>query len=442
MIDLILTDGPWSPAQKLAILDYCESDVAGLDRLLSAMLPHLDVPRSLYRGRYMASVASMEAVGVPIDVELLNRLRDRWGHIERELIVRVDAQYGVYEGTSFRNRKFERWLAEHEILWPRYANGELMLKDNVFRDMAKIHPELNPLRELRYSLSKLRLYDLTVGQDGFNRCMLSPYGTRSSRNSPSNSKFIFGSSVWLRGLIKPPAGFGLAYIDWVGQEFGVAAALSGDPAMKTAYGSGDIYLEFAKAAKAVPEDGTRETYKQERDLYKQCVLGVGYGMEEHSLALRIDRHLLIARNLLRHHHEIFWRFWEWSDNRVRRAMFTNITYTVFGWRYHVTPNPKVRSIRNFPMQATAAEILRLAICLGVENGIEICCPVHDAVVILSPLDRLDSDIARMRSYMGQASELVLNGFKLRTEFVAVRYPDRYMDEERGRPFWNVVMSLL
>jgi len=262
MIDLILTDGPWSPAQKLAILDYCESDVAGLDRLLSAMLPHLDVPRSLYRGRYMAGVASMEAVGVPIDVELLNRLRDRWGHIEQELIVRVDAQYGAYEGTSFRNRKFERWLAAHEILWPRYADGELMLKDKVFRDMAKIHPELNPLRELRYTLSKLRLNDLTVGQDGFNRCMLSPFGTRSSRNSPSNSKFIFGPSVWLRGLIKPPIGFGLAYIDWVGQEFGVAAALSGDPAMKAAYESGDIYLGFAKAAKVVPADGTRQTHNR------------------------------------------------------------------------------------------------------------------------------------------------------------------------------------
>jgi hypothetical protein len=63
-------------------------------------------------------------------------------------------------------------------------------------------------------------------------------------------------------------------------------------------------------------------------------------------------------------------------------------------------------------------------------------------MIVAPLDRLDSDIARMRSYMGQASELVLNGFILRTEFVAVRYPDRYMDKERGRPFWNVVMSLL
>jgi hypothetical protein len=442
MIDLILSGGPWTSAQKLEILDYCESDVAGLDRLLSAMLPHLDVPRSLYRGRYMASVASMEAVGVPIDVELLDRLRNRWQQIEQELIARIDAQYGVYEGTTFRNSRFDRWLAEHEILWPRYANGELMLKDKVFRDMAKVHPELNPLRELRYTLSKLRLNDLTVGQDGFNRCMLSPFGTRSSRNSPSNSKFIFGPSVWLRGLIKPPIGFGLAYIDWVGQEFGVAAALSDDPAMKTAYESGDIYLEFAKAAKTVPADATRETHKQERDVYKQCVLGVGYGMEEHSLALRIDRHLLIARSLLRHHHEIFWPFWEWSDNRVRRAMFTNVTYTVFGWKYHVTLNPKVRSIRNFPMQANAAKIMRLAVCLGLENGITICCPVHDAVLIMAPLDRLDSDIARMRAYMEQASELVLDGFKLRTEFVAVRYPDRYMDEERGRPFWNAVMSLL
>jgi hypothetical protein len=441
MVDLILTGGPWTPDEKLAILDYCKSDVAALDRLLTAMLPELDIPRGLLRGRYMASVASMEAVGVPIDVELLTKLRNRWEEIQQELIAHVDAQYGVYEGASFRNRRFERWLAANGILWPRYANGELMLTDKVFRDMAKIHPELNPLRELRYSLSKLRLNDLSVGQDGFNRCMLSAFGARSSRNSPSNTKFIYGPSSWLRGLIKPPPGFGLAYIDWEGQEFGVAAALSGDPAMKAAYDSGDIYLGFAKAAKAVPTDSTRHTHKQERDLYKQCVLGVGYGMEEHSLALRIDQHILIARSLLRHHHEIFWHFWEWSDNRVRRTMFTNVTYTVFGWKYHVPPDPKVRSIRNFPMQANAAEIMRLAVCLGVENGITICCPVHDAVLIMAPADRLDSDIARMRAYMEQASELVLDGFKLRTEFVAVRYPDRYMDE-RGRQFWNIVMSLL
>jgi DNA polymerase I-like protein with 3'-5' exonuclease and polymerase domains len=225
-------------------------------------------------------------------------------------------------------------------------------------------------------------------------------------------------------------------------EIGVAAALSGDPAMKAGYQTGDVYLAFAKIAGAVPADATKESHPQERELYKTCMLAVDYGMEERSLALRIDRSRLVARSLLQQHHEIFRQYWEWSDNRVRRAMFTNVTYTVFGWKYHVTPNPKVTSIRNFPMQANAAEILRLAICWGVENGITICCPIHDAVLIMAPLDRLDSDIERMRGYMEQASEIVLNGFKLRTDFVAVRYPDRYMDEKRGRQFWEVLMSLL
>src|SRR6516165_5374109 len=100
--------------------------------------------------------------------------------------------------------------------------------------------------------------------------MLSPFGTRSSRNAPSNSRFIFGPSVWLRGLIKPPPGFGLAYIDWSQQEFGIAAALSGDHAMQDAYISRDPYLAFAKQAGAVPEGATKETHGPTRELFKQC----------------------------------------------------------------------------------------------------------------------------------------------------------------------------
>ena len=70
--------------------------------------------------------------------------------------------------------------------------------------------------------------NLAVGGDGRNRTMLSPFGTVTARNAPSTTKFIFGPSVWLRGLIKPAEGYGLAYIDWSQQEFAIAAALSGD----------------------------------------------------------------------------------------------------------------------------------------------------------------------------------------------------------------------
>ena len=46
MVDRILAGGPWDEAERTAILDYCESDVVGLERLLPRMLPRIDLPRS------------------------------------------------------------------------------------------------------------------------------------------------------------------------------------------------------------------------------------------------------------------------------------------------------------------------------------------------------------------------------------------------------------
>ena len=53
---------------RAEILDYCESDVVALARLLPAMPPRIDLPRALLRGRYMAAAAAMEHNGTPIDV--------------------------------------------------------------------------------------------------------------------------------------------------------------------------------------------------------------------------------------------------------------------------------------------------------------------------------------------------------------------------------------
>lgn len=87
-----------------------------------------------------------------------------------------------------------------------------------------------------------------MGADGRNRTLLSPFRSTTGRNQPSISKFIFGSARFIRGLIKPPDGFGLAYVDWKSQEIGIAAALSGDGKMIDSYMSGDPYLAFAVQA--------------------------------------------------------------------------------------------------------------------------------------------------------------------------------------------------
>ena len=234
------------------ILDYCESDVLALERLLTAMWPKIDLPRALLRGRYMAAASAMEHNGVPIDVETLELFRRRWTDIQDELIAEIDADYRVYDGRTFKADRFARWLATNRIPWPLLESGNLALDDGTFRQMARAYPAVSPLRELRSSLSDLRLNDLAVGKDGRNRTILSAFRARTGRNQPSNTKFIFGPSVWLRGLIKPAPGYGLAYIDWSQQEFGIAAALSGDAAMSAAYASGDRIPSVRQASTRRP----------------------------------------------------------------------------------------------------------------------------------------------------------------------------------------------
>ncbi len=88
-------------------------------------------------------------------------------------------------------------------------------------------------------------------------------------------------------------------------------------------------------------------------------------------------------------------------------------------------------------------MLRLACCLGTERGVTICAPVHDAVLIEAPVDQIDTAITAMQQAMAEASELVLDGFQLRTSVEQlVRYPDRFMDEKRGRQMWDTVMGIL
>ena len=442
MQTLVLNGGPWSVDEREKILNYCESDVLALGRLLPAMLPQIDLPRALIRGRYMAAAAAMEHNGVPIDVPALEQLRQNWTGIQDALIADIDAEFGVYDGRTFKTERFEALLIRLGIPWARLESGKLDLSDDTFREAAKAYPAISPLRELRSALSEMRLSDLAVGRDGRNRTILSAFRSRTGRNQPSNSKFIFGPSVWLRGLVKPQPGYGLAYVDWSNQEFGIAAKLSGDAAMLAAYQSGDPYLAFGKQIGAVPADATKESHADIRQLFKQCILGIQYGMEAETLALRIGRPTIVARDLLRAHRETYKKFWRWSDAAVDCAMLHGSICTVFGWHIHADEKPNPRSLRNFPMQANGAEMLRIACCLATERGIEVCAPVHDAILICAPLDCLEFDVARMREAMAEASRAVLAGFEIRTDVKLVKYPDRFMDDKRGKVMWDKVARLV
>jgi len=447
MRNLAIRGGPFTAEERQALLDYCAEDVYALERLLPRMLTRLDLPRALLRGRYGRAVAAMEDRGIPIDVPIFEHLRAHWQDIQAVLVAEVDARYGVFEGTTFKRDKFADWLVANNIPWPRLQSGQLDMRDDTFRSMAKAFPVIAELRETRAALGKMRLFDdLAIGPDGRNRTGIMPFRARTGRNQPSNSKFIFGPSRWLRSLIKPEPGMAIAYIDYGQQEFGIAAALSGDEAMVEAYKSGDPYLAFGKQAGAIPPQGTKKTHGGQRALFKACVLAVQYGMGAEALADRIGQPVDTAKRLLRLHRETYPTFWRWSESAVDRAMLLGRLETVFGWPIHVGPSvdpmkgANARSLANFPCQAHGAEMLRLVCCMLVEAGVGLCAPVHDAVLIEASVDRIDAEVERAQAIMAEASRIVLDGFEVGTDAEVVKYPHRYVDEA-GEDFWNTVMRL-
>jgi hypothetical protein len=225
MQELAARGGPYNSEDRLALLDYCESDVVALAKLWSVMSADIDTPRALIRGRYMASLAAVEHNGVPVDSQALGLLRANWETLKMSLIREVDAAYGVFtEDGRFSMESFEAYLGRHGIPWPRTPQGRLSLADDVFKEQTRSRPQLRSLRELRLSLSGLKLFELSVGSDSRNRTLLGAFGSKTGRNQPSNTRFIFGPATWVRHLIKPEEGRALAYIDYEQQEFAAAAA--------------------------------------------------------------------------------------------------------------------------------------------------------------------------------------------------------------------------
>jgi DNA polymerase I-like protein with 3'-5' exonuclease and polymerase domains len=296
----------------------------------------------------------------------------------------------------------------------------------------------------------LYLADLPVGSDGRSRCLMSPFGTITGRCAPSTSRFLFGRPAWMRSLIRPEEGRALASIDWSSQEYGIGAVLSGDGAMLADYEIGDPYLGFGMRIGMVPQHASKRTHRAERDIIKAVILGTQYGMGEQSLAVRINKPVAYARDLLRAHRATYRTFWAWSDAAVNLALFRGRLWTRFGWqtwtRYRQptaadSGDPNTRSLSNFPCQGNAADMLRFAADFICEDGIMLDATMHDAVLIEAAAGDIDAAVEGARRAMDRASELVLYGFRLRTDCEVIRWPDRYRDG-RGAAFFDELMNRL
>jgi hypothetical protein len=451
IINTILTKDEYSPEEWRKIVSMNQRDVEQEAALFDKIAQTIDLPAALFRGRYAKAVVDMEHNGIPIDVEYLHELEANWQAL-RLFYIRRDDEFGLYEEDgSFCTDGMEVLVqAKGWATWPRTITGKLELKSITIGKQAKHHTELRKLQKLRDTIAELRLgaFLNTIGEDGCSRIAIMPLWTRTGRNQPSarDKAYLLSMPSWTHGLIRPPQGWGVAGLDWVSQEPGIAAGLSQDPALIADYRSGDLHMRFAIRAGLAPEWATKRSHGPLRDAVKPISIGVNYGISKYGVAAQTGKSLQWSADVLARHHHTYPVRVQWQQDVVAQAMFDERIVSPLGWPMAVHPGTSRRTLLNYPMQAGGADMMRLAAIAAHEAGIRICAPVHDAFWITAPLAELDDAIATMTAIMAKAGRVVA-GIDIPIEIAAVvRWPQCLGDvrkpDAKGQAMWTEVRELI
>jgi hypothetical protein len=362
------------------------------------------------------------------------------------LIRQFDPSYGspypIYtpEG-EWSYRRFEQWLAYIGVIaWPRLESGQLDTDSDAFRLMYHI-PGIEGLHALRDSIGFIAKARLPIGKDGRNRPSLFPFGTATGRNAHARSPY--NAHAGMRGFMVCPLESIMFYLDWRAQEVGVAAAHSGDETLKADY-AGDIYHALTRLCGLTDDPDPihwKKFNRPMRDRMKPLQLGINYGMGVPSLARGLDRHPLIASEIIGRHKRRYPRFWQWRSDMVQDALLQRRMESVFGWPLHISHSVNQRTLYNFPMQSGGAEMLRLAAVRLCNAGIVPIMLIHDGILF----EETDKEkIAHAIEIMRGAGRDVCDGFEIGVDVdQLLNGGARYRDKRpMAQKMWDTIRTTL
>jgi DNA polymerase I len=383
---------------------------------------------------------------MPIDMALWNLVQENKAAVVDALLQEFDPSYGsddpIYspEGEWSYDR-FESWLVRAGVTaWPRLDSGRLDIDGDAFRSMYH-EPGIEKLHALRDSLGVIVKARLPIGKDGRNRPALFPFGTATGRNA--HRKSLYNAHAGMRSFMVFPENSIGAYLDWNGQEIGVAAAYSGDRQLIEDYG-GDIYHALARMCGLTKEPDPIKWKKgqpQARQRMKVLQLGINYGMGVPSLARGLDRHPLIASEIIQRHKHRYPTFWQWRTDLARAAMLERRIESAFGWPLHISHSPNQRTLYNFPMQSGGAEMLRLATMRLCDAGIVPVMLIHDGILFE---ETEPEKIEHAKEIMIAAGRDCCNGLTIGADVdQLLKGGARYQDKRPvAQRMWNRIMGKL
>lgn len=442
--DLIISaPKEFTPEQKIRIMKYCNMDVVFMPRILDAIFAEYDklevgrgkemptlMNEMFVRGEYAALTAKMEARGYPISFDATKNFSLAVGPIlddcQRE-INRLFPEIMPFEFQkktqkfSWKQTKTQEWLRDNVDInkWMKtdgYKDAQRNLKKfgtpmkplHTYLSLSleaweRVFPYKHEYPEDNFGAQMVRFLKLkqslngfvpggkknfwdAVGSDQRVRPYMNIFGSSTSRSQPGSTSFLLLKPAWMRALMQAKPGRAIASFDYKSEEFYISALLAKCENMIKAYQSGDVYLYFGKLAGVIPWEGTKAEWKRERNLFKSLTLGISYLMTAKGLAdkLTADTGELYteekAQDLINTFYEAYEELGDFQNETMEIYESKKKLKLPCGW-YTFGDCDNFRSVCNNPIQGTGASVLRRAVKLLDEAGIEVIATLHDAVYI-------------------------------------------------------------
>jgi len=423
------------------IMAYCREDVRHLKPLQRRIAGHFvsggflveDWKRGAFlRGDYASRTARMVATGYAVNLDKVKALT---ANVDSILSVAAEDCIAELPG-CFEKQKSGRYKQTQKVIrewiekqalphWRRTDTKALSISKDAFGDWYKSDSEGFPGAFCRYLKTKQSLNGFLpggkkgsffdyVGSDSRVRPYFGIYGSQSSRSQPSATGFIPLKAHWVRNFLDPKRGRAVCGVDYSSQEFLIAAILSQDLAMMRAYQSGDVYLAFGKDAKVIPHDGTKASHPTLREVCKALVLGISYDMSAKGLAPRLtaisgDRFTEDqAQNLIDLFYSVYGDYADWKTETLREYEDEGKLVLPDGWAMW-GDNDNPRSVGNFPVQGHGAVIMREAVKIAQDAGLDVVFTLHDAIYIEYDSPYVDA-IERLQAAMQRAFSSVMGRY--------------------------------
>ncbi|HEY9722597.1 MAG TPA: DNA polymerase [Oscillatoriaceae cyanobacterium] len=220
-----------------------------------------------------------------------------------------------------------------------------------------------------------------------------------------------------RACFVAPPGHKLVVADYSQIELRILAEVSGDMSFRRAFHAGvDLHRMTASEMFCVPFDTVTKT---QRGQAKSINFGLVYGRGAPSLAGQLGVDVETARGLIQRYFETYRDVGRWLEETARVAIRERELRSLAGRRarFHFDPSDRgqvasvERQAKNFPIQATNADILKQAMTMLTAAlspyGARLVNCVHDELVVEAPTEAAEAAAEALRQTMEEAARVFL-----------------------------------